>query len=58
MSIKPKILIIDDDDFLLDMYVLKFKEDGFEIEIARSGAEALEKFSQDDLKIKDVESYF
>lgn len=29
-----KILIIDDDPFILDMYVLKFKERGFEVETA------------------------
>lgn len=38
-----KILIIDDDEFLLDMYSTKFKEAGFSVEIAKSGTEALEK---------------
>lgn len=38
-----KILIIDDDIFLLDMYALKFKDSGFDVEISKSGAEALEK---------------
>ncbi|MDP3784953.1 MAG: response regulator [bacterium] len=38
-----KILIVDDDEFLLDMYALKFKESGFEVEVARGGEEALEK---------------
>lgn len=38
-----KILIIDDDEFLLDMYSLKFKEAGFLVETGKSGAEALEK---------------
>lgn len=40
---KEKILIVDDDEFLVDMYSVKFKESGFDIEIAFSGAEALEK---------------
>ena len=40
---KYKILIVDDDEFLLDMYSLKFKESGFEIEIGFGGADALEK---------------
>ncbi len=37
-----KILIVDDDEFLLDMYALKFKESGFEVEVARGGEEAME----------------
>ena len=40
---KHKILIVDDDMFLLDMYALKFKESDFEVEISKSGGEALEK---------------
>ncbi len=35
---KLKILIVDDDDFLLDMYSLKFTESGFEV-IPSSGSE-------------------
>lgn len=38
-----KILIVDDDEFLLDMYVMKFKESGFDVEIAQSGKQAIEK---------------
>ncbi|HEY4521988.1 MAG TPA: response regulator [Candidatus Paceibacterota bacterium] len=38
-----KILIIDDDEFLLDMYSVKFKEGGFLVEGAKGGSEALEK---------------
>lgn len=40
---KRKILIIDDDEFLLDMYSVKFREEGFEVEIAKGAAEALGK---------------
>ncbi|HEY4477136.1 MAG TPA: response regulator [Candidatus Paceibacterota bacterium] len=43
MADQPKILLVDDDEFLLDMYSVKFKEAGFEIEIANSGEAALEK---------------
>ena len=43
---KHKILIIDDDEFLLDMYVAKFKEEGFEVELARGGKEALNKIKE------------
>ena|SRR3989338_3917701 len=38
-----KVLLIDDDLFLLDMYSLKFKESGFDLEIAQNGEEALAK---------------
>lgn len=38
-----KIMIVDDDDFLLDMYSLKFRNSGYEVETAKSGEEALEK---------------
>ena len=40
---KNKILIIDDDPFILDMYVLKLKDAGFEVEVARDGKEGLKK---------------
>ncbi len=43
MEDKKKILIIDDDEFLLDMYLLKFKEVGFDVEVAFSAKDALEK---------------
>ncbi|KKT19140.1 MAG: Two-component response regulator [Parcubacteria group bacterium GW2011_GWB1_43_8] len=42
-KVKHKILIIDDDEFLLDMYAVKFKEEGFEVETARGGKEASDK---------------
>ena len=37
------VLIVDDDAFLLDMYALKFKESGFQVEIAKDGEEAYAK---------------
>lgn len=37
------ILILDDDAFLLDMYTLKFKEQGYDVESAASSEEALKK---------------
>lgn len=39
---KPKILIVDDDKFLLDMYTLKFRENDFDVVSASGGDEALE----------------
>jgi CheY-like chemotaxis protein len=40
---KRKILIIDDDNFLLDMYALKFSQNNFEVHTAESGVKAIEK---------------
>ena len=40
---KKKILIVDDDNFLLDMYALKFSQNNFEVYAATSGVHALEK---------------
>ena len=37
------VLLVDDDQFLRDMYALKFKEKGFTVETAEGGQEALEK---------------
>lgn len=38
---QKKILLVDDDEFLLDMYSLKFREAGFAVELARGGEDAL-----------------
>jgi CheY-like chemotaxis protein len=40
---KRKILIVDDDSFLLDMYALKFSQNNFEVHTAGNGKMALEK---------------
>ncbi len=40
---KKKILIVDDDNFLLDMYALKFSQNDFEVYTSTSGLHALEK---------------
>lgn len=40
---KRKILIVDDDSFLLDMYALKFSQNDFEVYTAESGIHAMEK---------------
>ena len=40
---KKKILIVDDDNFLLDMYALKFSQNNFEVYTAASGVHAVEK---------------
>ena len=41
---KPlKILLVDDDRFLLDMYLLKFKKSGCEVDVSPNSANGLEK---------------
>ncbi len=39
---KRKILILDDDRFLLNMYSMKFEKNGFEVKVAGGGPEALD----------------
>lgn len=39
---KKKILILDDDRFLLNMYSMKFEKNGFEVRVAGGGSEALD----------------
>lgn len=43
---KYNILIVDDDQFLLKMYVLKFDQEGFNTEAVTSGEEALNKLRE------------
>ena len=40
---KRKILIVDDDNFLLDMYALKFSQNNFAVFTAGDGLQAIEK---------------
>ena len=40
---KLKIFIVDDDKFLLDMYSVKFKQSGFDVEVGVGGEDALNK---------------
>lgn len=55
---KSKIFIIDDDRFLLDMYSLKFAEEGFDVETSLSSEEALTKLKdktvQPDVILLDI----
>jgi len=39
---KGSILMVDDDQFLLDMYAMKFSESGFEVQAMASSEQALE----------------
>ncbi len=45
MEDKKKILIVDDDMFLLDMYAMKFGQNNFEVHTADRGAKAIEQLS-------------
>jgi CheY-like chemotaxis protein len=40
---KRKILIVDDDAFLLDMYAIKFSQNNFEVHTAMGGTQSVEK---------------
>ena len=43
MEDKKQILLVDDDEFLLDMYAVKFRELGFDVHTSVQGEEALGK---------------
>lgn len=53
---KKKIILIDDDPFILDMYVLKLKESPYEVETATNGKDGLEKIKSlhPDLALIDI----
>lgn len=56
-SKEKKILLVDDDQFLISMYSIKFSKYGFEIETAKNGEDALEKLRggyEPDILILDV----
>lgn len=46
---KKKILVIDDDKFLLNMYSFKFREKGFEVTPVLSSVDALNKLRNNEL---------
>ena len=43
---KRKILIVDDDNFLLDMYALKFSQNNFAVYTATNGLQGIEKLKE------------
>ncbi len=51
-----KILLIEDDPFIIDIYMTKLKESGFSVELAENGKMAFEKIEQikPDLVILDI----
>ena len=41
-----KLLLVDDDAFLRDMYAIKFGETGFDVDVAETAEQALNKIEQ------------
>lgn len=46
-----KVLIVDDDPFISDMYSLKLKEAGFHVDVAVDGRQGLEKIRAGDADV-------
>lgn len=53
---KPRVLIIDDDPFIIEMYVLKFRDSGFDVESAQDAKIGLQKIKdfQPDIVLLDI----
>lgn len=53
---KPRILLIEDDVFMIDLLVQELKGAGFDTAVAKTGAEAVQKFEEEkpDLILLDV----
>lgn len=53
---KNKILIIEDDSFISDMYRMKMESEGFDVKVAEDGQKGLEQinFEKPDLVLLDV----
>ena len=51
-----KILLVEDDSFILDIYASKFKQEGYSVDIAQDGQVALEKIKNNcpDLLVLDL----
>ena len=45
-TLKKKVLLVDDDSFLLNMYLLKFEKSSFEVVPSSSGQEAINKLKE------------
>ena len=56
-NLNKKVLIVDDDQFLLNMYSIKFKKFGFDVDTASGGQEVLNKLrdgAKPDVMLLDV----
>jgi len=51
-----KILLVEDDPFLIDIYTTKLKDSGFAIQVSADGEEAINKIKEEkpDLVVLDV----
>jgi len=56
---KSKILIIDDDQVIPEMYRMKFEQGGFDVDVVASGKKALEKIKEyePDAVLLDIAMY-
>lgn len=56
---KPKILIIDDDQIISEMYRVKFGQSGFDADVFNTGKKALEKIREyePDVVLLDIVMY-
>lgn len=43
---KYRIMIVDDDDFLVDMYVTKFNNSGIDVDVCKSGQSLIDKLKE------------
>ena len=43
---KKKVLLVEDDPFIRDIYHVKFSQDGFEVSMVNNGMEALKKMEE------------
>lgn len=52
----PKILLVEDDVFMVDLLAREFKGAGFEVLVAKTGSEGVEKFreAKPDLILLDI----
>jgi CheY-like chemotaxis protein len=41
-----KILLVEDDDFLIDIYCKRLEKEGFKVDVAKTGRECLKKLSE------------
>lgn len=46
MEAKPRLLVVDDDPFVLEMLVIVLEEEGYAVEAAENGGDALEGFGR------------
>ena len=52
----PMVLVVEDEEAFVDALTVGLRREGFEVEVARDGAEALDRFDavQPDLVLLDV----